>query len=771
MKLLLSVVSASAISGQFVPSTAPNMNGRSYGSSITPGGKPGLMPTQFSDYPGGVEYFDVYSPEIRTLYSQIHWAPLPPVELPADIVQRYAGKGMAIVGFEADQIRITPEGNKSVPISASYNHHYVTVMVGAKAKFVKTSFDGPDDPRIAQHYGVAHGVPWKEPHYLVEPAGDGSPGGLPSSQLFDGANGGEYRMSNHGVSPGHAIVVDSPTHLQITPMQIDTWNRDKMDIDGDGDAPPAFVAGPEPKASQAPPGASYSGLLECPMSTRVTKQFPPDFSMRLSGPCTNPITTADACKAAAAATLNNGDDMYSNFTFQTGTWLNNAPGCIVYANPNDTSVADVFFNTLLNSTVPCADKATQMTGTTKGLITTKITLDSTQDQVTIELTGPDGVWFGVGFDAGKMLDAPWTVLVDGAGKVEEMKLADHAAGAVLAPSVIVVSSTVTAGVRTVVVTRPLKGKTTDYYTFSTNPKKTTIPLINAVGSGPVLGYHKIKAPVFLTLMPYAGVGGCVCPAPAQPFGQGIGTITYNPTSQPEDIGSGSSGFHKPCRPEPYTDMLADENPTCDVRSYVGGMNTCQHHWSLLDADQEIPWVDQPLLLHHRYRFWVQPFNNVTTKSLVRSGNWGLGSPIELDVPKCAAGVKGCWQDETGMWIHTVKGADVHKGTLATIHFHCHAPTCLGMEMYMCSNTTTIADCNETTGELKCAQYPIYGDGSGKFEEEGYVKINPCFWGDAKYGLEPPLELDGRPIFLTKSSNATVGHYGEMATTQVYLFAD
>jgi hypothetical protein len=31
--------------------------------------------------------------------------------------------GMAIVGFEADQVRKTPEGDVSVPINVAYNHH------------------------------------------------------------------------------------------------------------------------------------------------------------------------------------------------------------------------------------------------------------------------------------------------------------------------------------------------------------------------------------------------------------------------------------------------------------------------------------------------------------------------------------------------------------------------------------------------------------------------------------------------------------------------
>jgi hypothetical protein len=28
---------------------------------------------------------------------------------------------------------------------------------------------------------------------------------------------------------------------------------------------------------------------------------------------------------------------------------------------------------------------------------------------------------------------------------------------------------------------------------------------------------------------------------------------------------------------------------------VGGLNVCRHGWHLLDADQELPWPDQPLV--------------------------------------------------------------------------------------------------------------------------------------------------------------------------------
>ena len=46
-----------------------------------------------------------------------------------------------------------------------------------------------------------------------------SASGLPTSAMFSDGNGGEYRKSYHGFAPGYAIVVDSPTELQISPMQ------------------------------------------------------------------------------------------------------------------------------------------------------------------------------------------------------------------------------------------------------------------------------------------------------------------------------------------------------------------------------------------------------------------------------------------------------------------------------------------------------------------------------------------------------------------------
>ena len=41
---------------------------------------------------------------ITQRYSQVWWASLPPVDLPADVVKAFDGRTMAIVGFEIDQV-------------------------------------------------------------------------------------------------------------------------------------------------------------------------------------------------------------------------------------------------------------------------------------------------------------------------------------------------------------------------------------------------------------------------------------------------------------------------------------------------------------------------------------------------------------------------------------------------------------------------------------------------------------------------------------------
>ena len=96
-------------------------------------------------------------------------------------------------------------------------------------------------------------------------------------------------------------------------------------------------------------------------------------------------------------------------------------------------------------------------------------------------------------------------------------------------------------------------------------------------------------------------------------------------------------------------------------------------------------------------------------------------------------------------------------------------------MYACAKGTPLEKCTPAAGKLLCIERPVYG-GTGhaaingtRFDEAGYIAIPDCFWGAAEYGLEPPPDLTGVPLHMVKTSNATWGHYGEMAGGQPWVF--
>ena len=81
-----------------------NMNLQGYVISPTPGATPGKFNTKWSEYPDGVESFDVYMGPITHRYSEVFWTELPESPIPPELVTRFQGKGMAIMGYEVDQV-------------------------------------------------------------------------------------------------------------------------------------------------------------------------------------------------------------------------------------------------------------------------------------------------------------------------------------------------------------------------------------------------------------------------------------------------------------------------------------------------------------------------------------------------------------------------------------------------------------------------------------------------------------------------------------------
>ena len=95
--------------------------------------------------------------------------------------------------------------------------------------------------------------------------------------------------------------------------------------------------------------------------------------------------------------------------------------------------------------------------------------------------------------------------------------------------------------------------------------------------------------------------------------------------------------------------------------------------------------------------------------------------------------------------------------------HCHAPSCLGMELY-----------NDDSGEVLCSMKPIYGTGDpeDKFDEKGYAALPPCLWGDGA-GDDEDAVLPQRPFLSfgtnlrsVAKQNSTFGHFGQMASWQM-----
>merc|ERR1712232_656645 len=136
--------------------------------------------------------------------------------------------------------------------------------------------------------------------------------------------------------------------------------------------------------------------------------------------------------------------------------------------------------------------------------------------------------------------------------------------------------------RTVVLSRPLQGQSSMHYSFDAQADK--LEFISAKGATLTFGYHAAHDAGVLA---FVGVGEstCICRAGTQ------GTIAGRGFPNPS-----------PCAAEPRADLLKQNNPTCHVDTYVGGLKCCIHGQYLLDADQEPPEEYQEYRLKFRFYF-------------------------------------------------------------------------------------------------------------------------------------------------------------------------
>ena len=404
---------------------------------------------------------------------------------------------------------------------------------------------------------------------------------IPTSQFFSEGNGGESRKSYHGYPRGMAQLIDSPTEFVITPMQIDTWNRNTTYGE-------PFVPGPESTASQAPPDAIYSGHLECPCTDRVTKTIKMTYATQHSGRCTAAVTTAALCFASAADI--GAGHVSRNMTVNDASF---PAGCSLFQSTS-ANVTMIFNAHPQAGAASCGapSEKPRLHGMTASFINFTLDLDTTVEGglATLTLVGPATAWFGVGLNALQMKDTPNAIIVLGNGSVFEQKLADQSPGSRLPMSLKIVSNTVEGPNRTVVVSRPFKGMTAGHYTF--NPAQSELNFINAIGSGPSFAYHKARAGATLNLHAI-GAPTCIC---------NTGEKGYIST----DMNPGQALFNKNCRPEPFADLVALKNPTCTIEQYAGGLRCCTSGNILLDKDQN-PWPDNKLTYFMKWRFWYQDY--------------------------------------------------------------------------------------------------------------------------------------------------------------------
>ena len=633
----------------------------------------------------------------------------------------------------------TENGDQSVPITWAYNHHFEAYLMGANSEMKRVPSN------IAHKVGHSYGQNVWHSFMRGDVIDETPDSGIPVSQWFSEGNGGEWRKSFHGYPKGMAQLIESPTAFQIEPMQIDTRNRKYNGTD--------FKPDILPQSSAAPPNASYSGLLECPCATRIEKNITVSYETALEGTCKTEVHNMKECIGAA-------DNVgISSITDSKEISDSSKPsGC--FAITETDGKTNLFYNTESSSTVKCGGGSLKSGNivSSPSKVSVKLDLDSSTSIVTITMSGPDGKWYGAGFNASNfaMSDSPYTIIVDGTGNVSERKLANHAPGSLLKSSIKVKSNLVNDGVRTVVMDRDFAGVTSDHLSFDFNME--SLQIIFASGTDGTYAYHGTTRSGGTLNFHSIGSPTCIC------YKGASGTINNVP-------------FSKNCLPEPKSDLLSTKNPTCFVDTYQGGLACCHHQIVLLDKEQEQP--EEEMTYHMKFRFWFQEYTENTIfgtpshQNLVRMYWQTEAWSTEYDVIKCEKGTEAencVFEIKSNFTVRDMMNdCDVRKNPSCwgnTTEYdgvniiyaagHCHAPSCISIELY-----------NADTNELLCRHDPVYGKSHEVFDELGYLAIPPCLYGPEDQGLTPPTFLSyDTNLYSVKRNNNTYAHYGEMASWQM-----
>jgi len=767
-----------------------NEGGVPYAISNPPGstkgwkGIPGKYSLDFEhNVAGAVEHFDVYG-EVRTKYSQVYWTRNRPVPLPPQLVSRFRGGGvMAITGYEVDQVThdAAPDGtssegalggfacypdcdagDKSVPIYHAYNHHYFSWLLGkgAEVREVPMPTSTPNPTRTA----IDERVPNAEGH--------------PTSIVFKENPGGEYRKSYHGYPSGYAQLLAEPTTWVVEPMQIDTHNRHVGLTEASGyrpwHLPKQFTA----NRTLTQLDGGWSPLLECPCTDRISREVTAT-PVLISSHATCGKASLGGAEACAKAV---GEILGAAITHATLVDDPTLPsGCLLLPTsppPDLTSDGRAHLHgasrALYNrqSTNIACDESYGKPSLRYGgealvaSLGVRLSLHHNGTDARIVLSGPAGYWFGVGFDASMMSDAPYAIIVDGDGGASERRLASHDPGHALVSSITVVSSRVVGGLRTVEIARKVDGQTPSY--FSIPRAAGQISIIAAVGSTVAISYHRARTASTITLLPL-DTTACVCEPRVDEY------IVYMNRTREK--------FGYECEDEPRGDMLrrgdgtgrALPNAACHLSTYHGGLECCKHGFLLTDLGQEglihSKEVDR-YFLKWRYYFQVyRPSSPTAAASHLHVHHWvflidaqvndyeednalyghasigSLSARITAD-QMCDA---GCDPPGTGVQVGPDGRLNFSTITPLVITPHCHAPSCIREELW-----------NEDSGEILCNVSARYGVNDAIFNERAYTAIPPCIYGHQP-GLQAPFALGPRVrLRAVKYFNNTYRHLGQMA---------
>eukprot|EP00501_MAST-03F_sp_TOSAG23-6_P002650 GSMAST32.ASY1.ANO1.2794.1 assembled CDS len=352
-----------------------------------------------------------------------------------------------------------------------------------------------------------------------------------------------------------------------------------------------------------------SPLIEC----IITKRQEQSSQILTRGVCITTIDSFNECVSAAKAT---GAVITSSSKVSDST---KPYGCLISPNKSNSRVM-VNIKAKKSSNM-CGSQSKSLSLEGNGsFLNDAVSISIQHDGVTarITMTGPDKVWFGVGFGATAMKDLPYSIIIDGIGNITERKLGNHECFIFFSisnfSSITVVSNTVTGGTRTVVMTRLVTGKIPDYYNIPKVPGK--INVITAIGATSTFSYHAHRTGASLVLLPMS-VPACICKPTSTSY------LTYMENTALQS----TSEFYYDCVDEPRSDMLRHgdgtgrnvPNAACNMETYHVCFIFFQfffcnfHSWYLTDKEQEsrIPknMQDKYFL---KWRYYFQEYTPATT---------------------------------------------------------------------------------------------------------------------------------------------------------------